>query len=64
VILEFSIFQNYSLKKSSPANQLGRAISELKSEGFGIDNNQYSFTSLRSGGDSTEGADKHQCFWY
>jgi hypothetical protein len=41
-----------------PANQLDKAISELKSQGFGIDN-QYSFTSLRGGG-STPGGDKHQ----
>ena len=41
-----------------PANQLGKAISELRSQGFGIDN-QYSFTSLRGGG-STPGGDKHQ----
>ena len=41
-----------------PANQLGKAISGLKSQGFGIDN-QYSFTSLRGGG-STAGGDKHQ----
>ena len=41
-----------------PANQLGKAISELKSRGFGIDN-QYPFTSLRGGG-STAGGDKHQ----
>jgi plastocyanin len=41
-----------------PANQLGKAISEIKSQGFGIDN-QYSFTSLRGGG-STPGGDKHQ----
>jgi plastocyanin len=41
-----------------PANQLDKAISELKSQGFGIDN-QYPFTSLRGGG-STPGGDKHQ----
>jgi plastocyanin len=41
-----------------PANQLGKAISGLKSQGFGIDN-QYSFTSLRGGG-STAGGDKNQ----
>jgi plastocyanin len=41
-----------------PANQLGKAISGLKSQGFGIDN-QYSFASLRGGG-STAGGDKHQ----
>ena len=41
-----------------PANQLAKAISELKSQGFGIDN-QYPFTSLRGGG-STPGGDKHQ----
>jgi plastocyanin len=41
-----------------PANQLDKAISEFKSQGFGIDN-QYSFTSLRGGG-STPGGDKHQ----
>ena len=40
------------------ADQLGKAISELKSQGFGIDN-QYSLTSLRGGG-STAGGDKHQ----
>jgi plastocyanin len=41
-----------------PANQLGIAISGLKNQGFGIDN-QYSFTSLRGGG-STAGGDKNQ----
>jgi plastocyanin len=41
-----------------PANQLSKAISELKNQGFGIDN-QYLFTSLRGGG-STPGGDKHQ----
>ncbi len=41
-----------------PANQLGKAASGLKSQGFGIDN-QYSFISLRGGG-STAGGDKHQ----
>jgi plastocyanin len=41
-----------------PENQLGKAASGLKSQGFGIDN-QYSFISLRGGG-STAGGDKHQ----
>lgn len=41
-----------------PASQLSKAISGIKSQGFGIDN-QYSFTSLRGGG-STAGGDKHQ----
>jgi len=41
-----------------PANLLTKVISELKTQGFGIDN-QYAFTSLRGGG-STAGGDKHQ----
>jgi hypothetical protein len=41
-----------------PANLLSKVVSELKSQGFGIDN-QYAFTSLRGGG-STPGGDKHQ----
>ena len=38
---------------------MAKANSELKSQGFGIDNKQYSFTSLRGGGGSTVG-DKSQ----
>ena len=41
-----------------PANLLSKVVLELKSQGFGIDN-QYAFTSLRGGG-STPGGDKHQ----
>ena len=41
-----------------PANQLDKAISEIKGQDFGIDN-QYPFASLRGGG-STAGGDKNQ----
>ena len=41
-----------------PANLLDKIVSELKGQGFGIDN-QYPFTSLRGGG-STTGGDKNQ----
>ena len=41
-----------------PANLLNKAISEIKSQGFGIDN-QYPFKSLRGGG-SSPGEDKNQ----
>ena len=41
-----------------PANQLDKAISETKGQGFGIDN-QYLFVSLRGGG-STTGGDNNQ----
>ena len=40
-----------------PANQLGKAISGLKSQGFGIDN-QYSFNSWRRQTSSTPDIDK------
>ena len=41
-----------------PANQLDKAISEIKGQDFGIDN-QYPFASLRGGG-STAGGDRNQ----
>jgi plastocyanin len=41
-----------------PANQLDKVVSEIKGQGFGIDN-QYPFASLRGGG-STPGGDKNQ----
>jgi hypothetical protein len=41
-----------------PSNLLDKAVSEIKGQGFGIDN-QYPFMSLRGGG-STAGGDKNQ----
>jgi plastocyanin len=41
-----------------PAKLLDKVVSEVKGQGFGIDN-QYPFTSLRGGG-STTGGDKNQ----
>ena len=41
-----------------PANLLDKAVSEIKGQGFGIDN-QYPFKSLRGGG-SSAGGDKNQ----
>jgi plastocyanin len=41
-----------------PTNQLDKAISEIKGQDFGIDN-QYPFASLRGGG-STAGGDRNQ----
>jgi plastocyanin len=41
-----------------PVNILDKVVSEVKGQGFGIDN-QYPFMSLRGGG-STTGGDKHQ----
>jgi hypothetical protein len=41
-----------------PVNMLDKVISQLKNQGFGIDN-QYPFASLRGGG-STTGGDKNQ----
>ena len=41
-----------------PSNLLDKAVSEIKGQGFGIDN-QYPFMSLRGGG-STAGGDRNQ----
>ena len=41
-----------------PSNLLDKAVSEIKGQGFGIDN-QYPFISLRGGGGTT-GGDKNQ----
>jgi plastocyanin len=41
-----------------PANLLDKVVSQVKAQGFGIDN-QYPFMSLRGGGGTT-GGDKHQ----